>query len=677
MRNTAFLFLSLPVWAAPGLLLDRNDVKRIQEAASAQQWAAEIRNEVVRRADEWPASHVREYGLKEWALPPEGSGWSHAYVCPEHGTRLRQKAGKNLCPVDGKDYHGWPIDQVVYNHRNGDNARAVRDLGLAWHLTGKREYVEKARRILNAYSDLYPTLPIHDNNNKLNTKTGGRVMSQTLSESSWLMPLIFGYDLLRDELTPEERNRFETRVLREAAKVISRYDARKSNWQSWHNAALLAVGLEVKDPDLVKLAIDGPSGFKFQAKESITPDGPWYEGAWGYHFYTFEPLMLTCEMARRAGIAVPQAALKRMLDAPLRCVFPDGTLPAFSDSGTSRLTQYGRYYDIGYKWFHDPRYLALARLNRGLESLLWGSGSLPEGTAPKLASELLPAAGVATLRVAENDHVLAIKFGPHGSGHGHYDKLSFVSFADGEHLAVDPGTQAYAAKTHATWDKATVAHNTMVVDERDQAAAEGKLIEWVPAASATAIRASAGPVYPGVELERLIIQTAEYTLDVFDGWATDGGTHKFDWVYHNHGTLSCDIASEPYGGLPRENGYQHLTQTRSAGTSNAWRATFAGKLTKLDLRMLDAPDTTVVYSQELGHDLQVPVPFVMARRTGKAARFAVLYNSNSTARDFVRKGDDRFEVKLDGAADQITITPGKLRLSRRLADGTVRELLGR
>ena len=259
---------------------------------------------------------------------PATHGWSHAYVCPEHGMRLRQSGAQNLCPVDGKDYHGWPIDHVVFMERNSDNTRAARDLGLAFQLTGKPEYAAKVRRIVNAYTALYPKLPIHDNQNRLDTRTGARVMSQTLSESHWLIPLVHAYDLVRDTLPPAERAAFETGVLRSAAAVIARYDARQSNWQSWHNAALLAVGLGVDDRELVKLALDGPSGFKFQMRASIQPDGPWYEGAWGYHFYAFDPLALTREMAGRAGIALPEAAaLKRMLDAPLAAVFPDGTLP--------------------------------------------------------------------------------------------------------------------------------------------------------------------------------------------------------------------------------------------------------------------------------------------------------------------------------------------------------------
>jgi len=82
-------------------------------------------------------------------------------------------------------------------------------------------------------------------------------MSQSLTESSWAVPLVFGYDLVRDTLPAAERERFEREVLREAARVIGAVDAGKSNWQARHNAALLAIGLAVGDGEVVKKAIDG------------------------------------------------------------------------------------------------------------------------------------------------------------------------------------------------------------------------------------------------------------------------------------------------------------------------------------------------------------------------------------------------------------------------------------
>jgi hypothetical protein len=662
MRRALLFLLAVPAFCEPRLLFNSADLERIKNVAAAEPWAAKVVAGLVREADEWPARHVREFGLTEWALPKEGAGWSHNYVCPEHGVRLIRKAGKNLCPIDGKDYHGWPVDYVVYMHRNDDTARSARDLGLAYRLTGKPEYAEKARRIFNAYSGLYLTLPIHDNANKLDTRTGARIMSQTLSEAGWLMPLAFGYDLVRDSMPAAERERFETNVLQGAAAVIRRYNAGKSNWQSWHNAALLAAGLLTRDRELVDLAIDGPGGFKFQLRESVTADGAWFEGAWGYHFYALNPLLMTREMAERAGIAVPEAsALKRMLDAPLACVFPDGTLPNFNDSGYTSIASESAWYDIGYRLFQDARYLSVATpTGRGLESLLWGSPEFTSGVAAPLGSELLSSSGIAILRAKGSDHTLAVKFGPHGGGHGHFDKLSFISYARGARQAADPGTQAYGARTHDTWDKMTVAHNTIAVDGKPQAESTGKLLEWNPGAEASQIRLSAGPVYPGVEIERTLVHTADYTLDVAEARSVDGAAHQFDWLYHNFGSVSTPLPVKTYAGLPEANGYQHLTEAKAAVTANEWLATFAQANASTRLHMMGAAETTVVMGQGLGPDLRVPVPFVMARRSGPAARFVVVCEAYADAPIVASVVESRpgvFTVTMGVVRDEIVLTP--------------------
>ena len=106
MRTALFLLLAMPALAAPRLLLDENDIARIRKTVAAEPWAKAIADHLIRQSDEWPAQHVREYGLSKFEIPKEGAGWSHDYVCPVHGMRLKQSAGKNLCPVDGKDYHG-------------------------------------------------------------------------------------------------------------------------------------------------------------------------------------------------------------------------------------------------------------------------------------------------------------------------------------------------------------------------------------------------------------------------------------------------------------------------------------------------------------------------------------------------------------------------------------------
>src|SRR6516225_4183027 len=68
MRMAVGLVLAGCCMAEPRLLLNSADVARIRKMAAAEPWAAKVVAGLVREADEWPARHVREFGLAEWAL---------------------------------------------------------------------------------------------------------------------------------------------------------------------------------------------------------------------------------------------------------------------------------------------------------------------------------------------------------------------------------------------------------------------------------------------------------------------------------------------------------------------------------------------------------------------------------------------------------------------------------
>ncbi len=568
----------------PRLLLTADDFARIERMAKALPWASAARAGIVQAAESWPAAHNARYGLAQWQLPPEGGQWTLWYICPTHGVSLQFRGpGQNICPVDGQNYTGWPYDQVIYARRHSESAAAARDNGLAYRLTGNAAFAREAARILLAYASVYSTYPIKDVNNRLNATSGARVTAQTLDEAIWLIPMVWAYDLIADSgaLDAAVRARIEQDLLRAAAAVIARNDARQSNWQSWHNAAIGAVGFALEDPALAARAVEGASGFRFQMRESVLGDGFWYEAAWGYHFFALEPLSLLAEMAARAGADLyAEPRLRLMFEAPLRFALPDWTLPPFNDSGNTNILTFDRLYEIAYARYGDPLYAAvLGRRARGREALYWGVEALPQTRAPSPASAVFSESGNAVLRAgpfdnSSTEHYLALKFGPHGGWHGHYDKLNFISFARGGIMAVDPGTQSYAAKTHDTWDKVTVAHNTVVVNQTTQAEATGRLLAFAALPAVSAVRADAGPAYKQAALERTVFLTPEYALDSFGARSTDGAEHRFDWVYHNYGTAATPLPLAPYSEFPSSNGYQHLTENRAALTADAWQVSF-------------------------------------------------------------------------------------------------------
>lgn len=525
---------------------------------------------------------MQKYGLKEAEVPAEGGQWSLWYVCPVHGVSLRYSPpATHTCPVDNRNWTGWPYDQVILERRHYDLAYAARDNALAFRFTGERKYAEQAAAILLQYAGRYLGYPIRDKDNRPNARSGARIGAQTLDEAIWLIPVAWAYDLLAgsDVLTAEQRAHIEKNLLYACVETIQRNDAGVSNWQSWHNAGIGAVAFALNDRRLIEEVIDGKSGFRFQMKNSVLGEGFWYEGAWSYHFYALDALMQLAEMAARNGIDLhaQEPNLRNLFLAPMRLLFADGSLPAFNDSGNVSLYSYARLYEAAYARYGEPLMAAVAsRQTRGRNSLFWGAPDLPRETLQGLTSEVFADSGYAVLRGPASDHTVMMKFGPHGGGHGHYDKLGLISFGFGGILGVDPGTQSYAAPTHNTWDKMTVAHNTVVVDERTQAEAQGKLLWHEFTDQYSAASADAGPAYRNASLERTLFVTGEYAIDVFRVRATDGEPHAIDWVYHNYGAARTDLATRPYSQFPGRDGYQHLTRNQAAETSDAWKADFDG-----------------------------------------------------------------------------------------------------
>ena len=228
--------------------------------------------------------------------------WGHWYVCPETGTRLEfRPPNHNICPDTGKDFQEWPISDVHYVMMRTDAlGHDAMVLGIAYRMTGKREYAEHAAEILKLYADKYKSYPIIDNNGK-QTDWGARTYSQTLDESIWLIDLTFAYDLVRGsgQLTASDCKHIENDLLlASAATVVRGHKEPTNNIQSWINGAQAAVGFELGRKALVDEAIDGPLGFRYQMKNYVH-EGFWIEGSWGYQFYA----MRTAYRDRRDGKA--------------------------------------------------------------------------------------------------------------------------------------------------------------------------------------------------------------------------------------------------------------------------------------------------------------------------------------------------------------------------------------
>jgi len=206
------------------------------------------------------------------------------------------------------------------------------------------------------------------------------------------------------------------------------------NIQNWKNSAVGVTGFLLGDDALISAAIDDPTrGYRAQMAKGVQYDGVWFEGAWGYRFYTLNAIWGLTEAAHNCGTDLYGEPLKKMFEAPVIFAMPNRMLPAFNDSAETAIAS--SLYELAYARYQDPLYLvALASSNRRNEYALWfGVDALPSGQPSSPASHNAPDSGYAVLHRGEGDQVtlLCLKYGPHGGGHGHPDKNNFILYTRG------------------------------------------------------------------------------------------------------------------------------------------------------------------------------------------------------------------------------------------------------
>ncbi len=602
-------------------------------------------------------------------LPSRGGQWYHWYACKKDGNRLKAiSPTQHKCDVCGTIYSGYPYDDVYLSTIHDAYSRDMKNLGLAYRLSGDKKYAAKARELLLAYADKYESYPLHDINGKPNVG-GGKIGPQTLDESTWTIPVAQGADLIWDTLSEADKTHIGNDLFRPIAQVIRQHKMSIHNIQCWKNSAVGLVGLLLDDAALVAEAINGEVGFKKQIEKGISADGQWYEGAWGYHFYTMNATLPLAEAGARCGLGLYEykapngRSYKDLFEGPLNFAMPNLLLPAFNDSGTVDVKPQQALYETAFERYGDPRFAEVLKYGKrdSLEALLLGAKPLPEAPVESSAAKNYAATGYAILRnsTGENATWLCLKYGPHGGGHGHPDKLNFVLYSRGQILGVDPGTAAYGVPIQNEWYKSTLAHNTLVVDEENQKPAEGKSLAFLSRPGLSAALAEAGNIYEGVVYRRAVALFGEDTILILDIAKADK-EHTFDFAYHNAGKWETPPNGEPVN-LPNKPGYQHFQDATKILTVPP---IIADNL-NVRINTTAAPMGQLIAGTGVGKNTTDRVPMLMQRIKGTQAVAGWLIHLDKPENNTFASGlslsqnEERIEVAADvnGQKYRLTIAP--------------------
>lgn len=303
--------------------------------------------------------------------------------------------------------------------------------------------------------------------------------------------------------------------------------------------------------------------------------------------------------------------MRLLLQGPLQYAYPDGHFPAINDSDPMGIDA----FDWSFRWAaqtYDD----------------WPGEPRP---ATETRSRNLADAGLAVLRRGQKQQALCamLDYGPHGGGHGHFDKLGLVLFAGGREWLLDPGRLSYSHPEYKTWVKHTAAHNTVTINGRSQAATTGKLLWFDVQDGFAACAVQSGHAYAGVVLTRFLLLTDEMLVDLF---AVDCPYQvQIDWFAHamcEHLEPAVDLGAGKPVAVGDRDGYEHLRDALawSPGQGSCWNFVAGDSGGKLPVWLAANVPEQVIVATGIGYSVDAKAPCLLRRVSGRLARFAAVYD---------------------------------------------------
>ncbi|MCC3374783.1 heparinase II/III family protein [Cohnella sp. REN36] len=690
--------------AHPYIMVTQAQLDEAKAKIRTYDWAADYLDAIKRKADQWVDKTIY--------YPTKPAGQTTWFVCGD--TPLvydYDSPHRHLCPADGQYVTGDQVDAGWRFTTHTLNTEAARNLAIVYALTGEEKYARKAKEILVRYAELYPSFPIQ--------AQYGKLFYQTLDEAVQMIQLVQAYDLIVPSGAMSEADQYsvEQNLFAASAKTLQGYDVGKSNWQTWHNAAIGAIGAALEDKTLIDFSVSGRSGFEFQMNNSVLSDGFWYEGAIGYHFYAQSALFFHAQSLRNMGYDLfANPNFKKTFDATLQYAFPDLGIINSNDSGKypTNLGAPGRVvpmdYEAVYAEYADPIYGALLNQLYNVKQRPRGGFVVPGNTSSGIAGEqavfygnpVIPTTGTlpsyshnftglghSVIRAGEGaDQLYAlVDYGLHGGYHGHPDKLHLEIFGKGERLAPDLGIPPYSNSMYTSYYKKTFAHNTVAVDGDEQLQPKTNGVEsyeptklFLQSEAIGIMTNTSSKAYENMDrYERTVAVTPDYLIDLFS--VASPKTRQYDWILHGIGEFTPGTELAPFDGpLGDKDGYPFFRGGKQAAMTGVWEGSWRTpngnglKLFSLTSSAASPSSMIVGESPGPGNDTTAYTPTVVNRVNANSAQFVSVlkpFRGESGIQAVRRTEDNRIEVKLKDGRTQAFVYNGGTEAAGQLQYGFV------
>ena len=521
--------------------------------------AAVDRADLARRIDAASQVHPRLFLNREGEVALKQRVASDAFL---------QSIQRGIIAEADRQLESKPVQRVLIGRRLLDKSRTalgrVMSLGVAWRLTGKPAYLDRARAELVTVAGFSDWNPSH-----------------FLDVAEMTTAVAMGYDWFYAALDEPTRALLRTAIIEKGLKPSIKADSWSrgtNNWNQVCNAGMAIGALAVAESerqlatDMIARAIDTvPKAMHEYAPDGAYPEGPGY---WGYGT-TFNVLLISAlesVLGSDFGLTA-QPGFLATADYYLHVVGPSGYYFNYSDAGRG-----GQGVSPAMFWFAARRqqpyllwreWAALEARKSGGSGrgrdrtdpmlLLWIAPNQPKPSAPRAVSWTGRGSNPVAFHRSSwdaNASFVALKGGSASLNHAHMDVGAFVMDAAGLRWADDLGSQDYnslESKGIKLWGKTqdaerwnifrlgTSSHNVLQVDGQQQRV-DGHAPIVLAKDGRTVVDLSS--VYKGqlASARRGVALNSDRTVRIQDEITTLGREAKIRWAMVTRAEVRIDAA---------------------------------------------------------------------------------------------------------------------------------------
>jgi hypothetical protein len=494
--------------------------------------------------------------------------------------------------------------------------------GVLYQLTKDDKYAIHVKDLLLKYAAVYNTWGRHP---KRKQEPGGKIFWQNLNDNVWGVYMAQGYDCVYDYISKTDRKKIEDSLfvpyVNELTVVNKKIFNLIHNHATWSVAAVGMLGYVCGRKDWVEMALHGgnkddKTGFLAQLNQLFSPDGYYTEGPY-YQRYAILPFMVFARVIEQNQPELKiydyrNGVLKKAVSTDLQCTYTNKVFFPVNDAlkdKTYESEELVYAVDIAYGDMHAADdLLDIAQQQKRVivsdDGLLVAKAIAENKTKPFVYKPMWISdgadgneGGLGILRMGENKDqtCVVMKATGQGMGHGHFDRLNILFYDNNVEVLSDYGSVRFLnvetksgggyTKENDTWAKATVAHNTLVVDKKNQFNGdweEGQKyhpeeLYFSVNKDMQVVSAKETHAYNGVEILRTAIlfkpdkAKSPLLIDILKVLGNDPHQYDLPFWYQGHITntpFPIKNNSTQLSPLGKDNGYQHIWLT-ATGKPNA------------------------------------------------------------------------------------------------------------